>query len=115
MDSIIMGLNIMLIVLVVIIIALVVAYYFLVYKSKVNKEEREKAGGGQPAGKKPDGWRENYKTCADLRICSDCFFDGRPQGTEVSCTKTAKDIFMPPGNRTAYANRFYSFAGKKAG
>lgn len=43
MDSIIMGLNIMLIVLVVIIIALVVAYYFLVYKSKVNKEEREKA------------------------------------------------------------------------
>ena len=82
---------------------------------KACKEEREKAGGGQPAGKKPDGWRENYKTCADLRICSDCFFDGRPQGTEVSCTKTAKDIFMPPGNRTAYANRFYSFAGKKAG
>ena len=49
MDSIIMGLNIMLIVLVVIIIALVVAYYFLVYKSKVNKEEREKAKAGTKA------------------------------------------------------------------
>ena len=36
MDSIIMGLNIMLIVLVVIIIALVVAYYFLVYKLVTN-------------------------------------------------------------------------------
>lgn len=43
MDSIIMGLNIMLIVLVVIIIGLIVAYYFLVYKSKVNTEERDKA------------------------------------------------------------------------
>lgn len=43
MDSIIMGLNIMLIVLVVIIIGLILAYYFLVYKSKVNKEERDKA------------------------------------------------------------------------
>ena len=43
MDSIIMGLNIMLIVLVVIIIGLILAYYFLVYKSKVNTEERDKA------------------------------------------------------------------------
>lgn len=55
MDSIIMGLNIMLIVLVVIIIALVVAYYFLVYKSKVNKEEREKAKEIKTANKEFNG------------------------------------------------------------
>ena len=55
MDSIIMGLNIMLIVLVVIIIALVVAYYFLVYKSKVNKEEIEKAKEIKTANKEFNG------------------------------------------------------------
>ena len=55
MDSIIMGLNIMLIVLVVIIIALVVAYYFLVYKSKIKKEEREKAKEIKTANKEFNG------------------------------------------------------------
>ena len=55
MDSIIMGLNIMLIVLVVIIIGLIVAYYFLVYKSKVNTEEREKAKEIKTANKEFNG------------------------------------------------------------
>lgn len=55
MDSIIMGLNIMLIVLVVIIIGLIVAYYFLVYKSKVNTEERDKAKEIKTANKEFNG------------------------------------------------------------
>lgn len=55
MDSIIMGLNIMLIVLVVIIIGLIVAYYFLVYKSKVNTEERDKAKEIKKANKEFNG------------------------------------------------------------
>lgn len=55
MDSIIMGLNIMLIVLVVIIIGLIVAYYFLVYKSKVNTEERDKAKKIKTANKEFNG------------------------------------------------------------
>ena len=55
MDSIIMGLNIMLIVLVVIIIGLILAYYFLVYKSKVNTEERDKAKEIKTANKEFNG------------------------------------------------------------
>ncbi len=55
MDNIIMGLNIMLIVLVVIIIGLILAYYFLVYKSKVNKEERDKAKEIKTANKEFNG------------------------------------------------------------
>ena len=55
MDSIIMGLNIMLIVLVVIIIGLIVAYYFLVYKSKVNTEERDKTKEIKTANKEFNG------------------------------------------------------------
>ena len=55
MDSIIMGLNIMLIVLVVIIIGLIVAYYFLVYKGKVNTEERDKAKEIKTANKEFNG------------------------------------------------------------
>lgn len=55
MDSIIMGLNIMLIVLVVIIIGLIVAYYFLVYKSKINTEERDKAKEIKTANKEFNG------------------------------------------------------------
>lgn len=62
MDSIIMGLNIMLIVLVVIIIGLIVAYYFLVYKSKVNTEERDKAKEIKTANKEFTEYLEKQQT-----------------------------------------------------
>ena len=55
MDSIIMGLNIMLIILVVVIIGLIIAYYFFVYKSKVNTEKREKEKEIKTANKEFNG------------------------------------------------------------